>query len=112
MISYDEAGYFDQNAEIYISAVSEKNKNVDKLLEKLSDRAEKIKGNKKYSVNTAKLTAEERADAEHYNISPGKYRLICQIIEDHPNYMVEDLMDKSMAELKSMLTKGKGRNKG
>ena len=110
--AYDEEGYFDINAEIYISAVSEKNKNADKLLAKLSERAEKIKGNRNYSVNTTKLTAEDRAEADEYGISPGKYRIISEIIEKHPTYTVEDLKDKSMAELKDMLTNGNGKENG
>ena len=110
--AYDENGYFDGNAEIYISAVSEKNKNADKLLAKLSERAEKIKGNRNYSVNTTKLTAEDRAEADEYGISPGKYRIISEIIEKHPSYTIEDLKDKSMAELKDMLTNGIGKDNG
>ena len=109
--AYDENGYFDSNAEIYISAVSEKNKNADKLLPKLSERAEKIKGNRNYSVNTSKLTAEDRAEADEYGISPSKYRIISEIIEKHPSYTVEDLKDKSMAELRDLLTKNKGDKK-
>ncbi|MBO5380042.1 MAG: hypothetical protein J6A90_06930 [Clostridia bacterium] len=110
--AYGENGYFDSNAEIYISAVSEKNKNADKLLAKLSERAEKIKGNRNYSVNTTKLTAEDRAEADEYGISPGKYRIISEITEKHPSYAVEDLKDKSMAELKDMLTNGIGKDNG
>ena len=109
--AYDENGYFDSNAEIYISAVSEKNKNADKLFAKLSERAEKIRGNRNYSVNTTKLTTEDRAEADEYGISPGKYRIISEIIEKHPNYTVEDLKDKSMAELKELLTKNKDNKK-
>ena len=110
--AYDENGYFDSNAEIYISAVSEENKNADKLLAKLSERAEKIRGNRNYSVKTTKLTAEDRAEADEYSISPGKYRIISEIIEKHPTYTVEDLKDKSMAELKNMLTNGIGKDNG
>ena len=109
---YDENGYFDSNAEIYISAVSKKNKNSDKLLAKLSEHAEKIKGNRNYSVNTTKLTAEDRTEADEYGIPPGKYRIISEIIEKHPSYTVEDLKDKSMAELKHMLTNGIGKDNG
>ena len=109
--AYDGAGYFDSDAEIYISAVSEKNKNIDNLLVKLSKRAEKIKGNRNYSVNTTKLTTEDRAEADEYGISPGKYRIICEIIEKHPSYTVEDLKDKSMAELKELLNANKGNQK-
>jgi len=102
--AYDDAGYFENDAEIYISAVSEKNKSYDKLLYKMQERAEKVKGERGYSINVNKLTAEDRTEAKEYDISPGKYRVIEQIIEEHPNYTVEDLKDKSMAELKKLLT--------
>ena len=112
MISaYDSAGYFKDGAEIHISAVSEKNKNADKLLDKLCARAEKVKGEKKYEVKSSKMSAEEKAQAEEYGISPGKYRVITEVIEKHPEYTVEDLKDKSMAELKDLLNKGQGKNK-
>ena len=110
--AYDNAGYFENGAEIYISAVSEKNKNYDKLLSKMQERAEKVKGERGYSVNVNKLTAEDRAEAKEYDVSPGKYRVISEIIEKHPSYTVEDLKDKSMAELKDMLTNGIGKDNG
>ena len=110
--AYDDAGYFGNDAEIYISAVSEKNKNYDKLLSKMQERAEKVKGERGYSINVNKLTAEDRTEAKEYDISPGKYRVISEIIEKHPNYTVEDLKDKSMAELKDMLTNGMGKDNG
>lgn len=110
--AYDDAGYFENGAEIYISAVSEKNKNYDKLLSKMQERAEKVKGERGYSVNINKLTAEDKTKAKEYDISPGKYRVIEQIIEKHPNYTVEDLKDKSMAELKGMLTNENGKENG
>ena len=105
--AYADSGYFDTDAEIYISAVSDKNKNADRILEKLLMRAEKIKGDRGYSVNVKKLTAEDRAEADEYGISPGKYRVISEVIEKNPNYTVEDLKDKSMAELKELLKNGK-----
>ena len=110
--AYDNAGYFENGAEIYISAVSEKNKNYDKLLSKMQERAEKVKGERGYSVNVNKLTAEDRAEAKEYDVSPGKYRVISEIIEKHPSYTVEDLKDKSMAELKDMLTNENGKENG
>ena len=61
--------------------------------------------------NTTKLTTEDRAEADEYGISPGKYRIISEIIEKYPSYTIEDLKDKSMAELKELLTKNKGNKK-
>ncbi|MBO5295292.1 MAG: hypothetical protein J6B71_08645 [Clostridia bacterium] len=57
------------------------------------------------------MTAEDRTEANEYGISPGKYRVIEQVIEKHPNYTVEELKDMSMAELKELLTKDKGNKK-
>ena len=52
------------------------------------------------------------AEADEYGISPGKYRIISEIIENHPTHTVEDLKDKSMAELKDMLTNGIRKDNG
>lgn len=109
--AYDDAGYFEDSAEIYISAVSEKNKNYDKLISKMQERAEKVKGERGYSVNVNKLTSEDRNEAKEYDISPGKYRVIEQIIEKNPSYTVEELKDMSMAELKKLLTQKPGGKK-
>ena len=110
--AYDEAGYFEADAEIYISAISNKNKNSDKLLRKLAERAEKVKGEKNYSVNVNEHNAHDKSEAEKYGISPGKYRVISEIIEEDSTYTVEDLKDKSMSELKDMLSGGKDKNNG
>lgn len=109
IITYEETGYLPDDGDIYISAVSEKSKQTDKLLEKLSKRAEQCKSDRRYAVNVSELTSEDRAEADAYKISPGKYRLICEIIEENPFYTVEDLKDRSMAELKAMLPKGNGK---
>ena len=102
--AYAEAGYFSEDSELNISAV-DKGKKTDKLLGKLAKRAEKIKGSKKYTVNVSKLTADEREEAKEHGISPGKYKVISEIIGANPEYTVEDLKDKSMAELKDLLPK-------
>ena len=106
--AYEQKGYFEGDAEIYISAVSEKNKNCDKLLSKMQERAEKVKGNRSYGVNVNKLTDDDKTEAKDYGISPGKYRVIEQIIEQNPNYTVEDLKNLSMAELKKLLPQKPG----
>lgn len=38
-------------------------------------------------------------------IAAGKYKVIAEIVEAHPEYTVDDLKDKSMAELKELLPK-------
>ena len=51
------------------------------------------------------LIADEREEAKEHGISPGKYKVISEIIGANPEYTVEDLKDKSMAELKDLLPK-------
>lgn len=104
--AYGEDGYFDEKAELYISATGKKEKNTDKLLEGLAKKAEQVKGNKKYTINTIKLTEQEKEDARASGISAGKYKVICEIIEGDSSYTVEELKDMSMSELKK-LQKGK-----
>ncbi len=101
--AYDKAGYFQQEAELYISAVEKQSKKTEKLLEKLQKRAEKVKGNKKYSVSVCKLTAEDKNEAKAYGISPGKYSVIKKIIEKSPSYTVDDLKDLPMSNLNKLL---------
>lgn len=104
---YKKLGYLKKGAALYLTAVSEKNKNADKLLEKMIARAEKENGNKDFTVNVNKLTAEDKALAEEHGISPGKYHVIEKVIEKYPEYTVDDLKEKSMGELNSMLKKEK-----
>ena len=109
LAAYERAGHFEKEAVVYISVLSEKNKNAEKLLEKLVARAESVKGNRKYTVNTAKVTAEDRALAAALGISPGKYHVIEQIIEEIPSYTAEELKDISIAELKKILNPKSGK---
>ena len=106
--AYDSAGYFSEDAELYISAV-EKNKKTEKLLDELSDHAEKIKGNKKYTVNVSKLTKADKEAAKEHGISPGKYKVISAIIESNSEYTIDELKDKSMAYLKDLLPKSENK---
>ncbi len=103
LAAYENAGYFEKEADVYISALSETNKNVEKLLDRLGAHAESVKGNRKYTVNTAKVTAEDLELAAALGISPGKYHVIKQIIEEISGYTVEELKGLSMKELKTIL---------
>ena len=100
--AYEKAGYFDAEAELYISAVA-KNKKTDKLLEKLENRAEKVCADKNFSVNVSKCTKQEKEEAKDKGLSPGKYKLISEILEQYPNLTEEELRDKPMKDLKDLL---------
>ena len=107
--AYGESGYFEEEAELYISASGKK---TDKLLEKLEKRAEEVKGDKKYNVNTCKVTEEDRVLARELGISPGKYKVIRDVISDNPELEAENLKDLSMKELKELLSDDGGKNNG
>jgi len=91
----DTEGYFEDEACIYISADEKAQETVDKL----TSHAEKIKGNRKYKVSGQALSQEEKEEAKESGISPGKYRIISEIIELCPSYTVEELKNLPMAEL-------------
>ena len=100
--AYEKAGYFDIEADLFISAVG-KNKKTDKLLEKLEKRADTVCADKNCSVNVSKCTKQEKEEAKDKNLSPGKYKLISEILEKYPNLTEEELRDKSMKYLKDLL---------
>jgi hypothetical protein len=101
--AYDDNGYFIEQAELYISTESKNDKKTDKTLSKLEKKAKKVKGDKKYNVNVIKLSKDDKKLAKDLGISPGKYKVILEIIEKNPTLTVDELKDKSMSELKSIL---------
>ena len=101
--AYDSAGYFEGEAELYISADPGKNKNAAKLLEKLCKCAEEQKGNKNYSVNKGGFTAEDKENAKEEGLSPAKYSLINEILEINSQYTFDELKDMKMSELKKLV---------
>ena len=109
LTAYTRQGYFEEEAELYISVTDEDDKGSQELLNRLKNHAEKVKGNKNYSVNTLHLSKEAKTEAEELGISPGKYNVISKIIEKLPSYSVEDLKDLPMSELKK-LEKEAGKN--
>lgn len=92
---YETHGYFETEALVLISA-DEKDA---KIANRLAAHAEKIKGNKKYTVSSQALTSEEKEEAKEAGISPGKYRIISEILEKDPSYTFEELKDMPMSVL-------------
>ena len=97
----DSAGYVQSDSQIYISASSKEEKNAEKLLQKLKGHAENIskEQNETYAVNTYNAKKNEKKDFEKESLSPAKYNVIKEIIEEDDRYKMEDLKDKSMGEL-------------
>ena len=92
---YEKIGYFTTEAVVLISGDAENGE----LVGRLKAHAEKIKGNKKYTVNGQALTSEEKEEAKDAGISPGKYRIIQEILEKDPSYTFEELKDMPMSVL-------------
>ena len=96
--TYATQGYFEKEADILISA----EQGEDELVNRLKQHAEAIKGNKKYKVSTQFLSQEEKEAAKDAGISPGKYRIISQIVELSSDYTVAELEGLSMSELNKL----------
>lgn len=100
----DSAGYVKNDSEIYISASSKEEKNAEKLLQKLKGHAEGMhkEQNETYSVNTYNTKKGEKKDFEKESLSPAKYNLIHEIIDEDGKYELEDLKHKPMNELQKI----------
>lgn len=100
----DTAGYVKSDSEIYISATSKQEQSSEKLLEKLKGHAETMREepNETYSVNTYNAKKNEKKDFEKESLSPAKYNVISEILDEDDRYKLEDLKDKPMSELKKL----------
>lgn len=100
----DSAGYVKDDSEIYISASSKEEKNAEKLLQKLKGHAESMnkEQNETYAVNTYNAKKGEGKDFEKESLSPAKYKLIHEIIDEDERYELEDLKHKPMNELQKI----------
>ncbi len=100
--AYEKAGYFQAEADLFISAVA-KNKKTDKLLGKLEKYANELCVDLPCSINVSKCTKEEQDKAKDKNLSPGKYKIISEILQYFPYLTEEELRDQSMKYLKDLL---------
>ena len=100
----DSAGYVKNDSEIYISASAKEEQKSEKLLQKLKGSAENMRGEKDetYSVSTYNAKKDEKKDFEKESISPAKYKLIDEIIDEDSRYTIEELKGKTMAELRDL----------
>ena len=97
----DSAGYVKEDSEIYLSASAKQEKASEKLLNKLKGHTETMgkDQNEAYSVNTYNAKKGEKKEFEKESLSPAKYNIIKEIIEEDDDYKLEDLKGKSMSEL-------------
>ena len=100
----DSAGYVKENSEIYISASAKEEKSSQKLLEKLKGHAETMReeDSETYAVNTYNAKKGEKKDFEKESLSPAKYKVIKEIIDEDGGYRIEDLKGKPMDELRKI----------
>ena len=98
----DNAGYVNASSEIYISAESNNDKDSEKILTKLKARAEASKGQESetYTVNTYKAIKTEKENYKKEELSPAKYNIIREIIDEDDEFEIDDLKGKTMDELK------------
>lgn len=100
-----EKGYFDgENAALYISAYSKNGKTSDKILSRMQSAAAGAmqKKNKAAEITKQNCTSDDKIEADKLGISPGKMKLIGEIISLDPGYTAEGLKDKSMSELNAI----------
>ncbi|MBR2986409.1 MAG: hypothetical protein IKC63_00160 [Clostridia bacterium] len=98
------AGYLHDGAEVCLTAVSNHTGKAEKLLEKLSNEAEKHAAEKGYRVSfsTQILTKEEREYLKEIGVSPAKYRLIHSILSLDSSYTFDELKNLSMKDLRAL----------
>ena len=98
----NNAGYVNASSEIYISAESNNDKDSEKILTKLKTRAETAKSQESetYTVNTYKANKAEKESYKKEELSPAKYNIIREIIDEDDDFEIDDLKGKTMDELK------------
>ena len=109
----NNAGYVNASSEIYISAESNNDKDSEKILTKLKARAEASKGQESetYTVNTYKASKTEKENYKKQELSPAKYNIIREIIDEDDDYEIDDLKSKTMDELKRIKKDAKDNDK-
>ena len=100
----NSAGYVKDDSEIYISASAKEEKNSEKLLQKLKGHAETMRAEKDetYAVSTYNAKKEEKKEIEKSSLSPAKYKVIKDIIDEDESFDMEELKDKTMEELRKI----------
>ena len=100
----NSAGYVKEDSEIYISASAKEEKNSEKLLQKLKGHAETMREEKDetYAVSTYNAKKEEKKEIEKSSLSPAKYKVIKDIIDEDEGFDMEELKGKSMEELRKI----------
>ena len=106
----DSAGYVKEDSQIYISASAKEEQKSEKLLKKLKGSTENMRDeqNDSYSVNTYNAKKGEKKEFEKESLSPAKYNIIKEIIEEEDDYRLEDLKGKSMTELHKIKNRHNG----
>ena len=100
----NSAGYVKEDSEIYISASAKQEQKSEKLLKKLKDKAETMRGeqDETYSVNTYNAKKDEKKDFEKESLSPAKYNIILDILDEDEGYRLDELKGKPMDELRKI----------
>lgn len=102
MSVYDDMGIL-QDAEVYLSCSG--NKKNQRILDGACKKASGYSSKYGYNFNVCKnkFDKKDTEDAKEYNISPGKYSVITEILALDSGYDIQELKDKPMRELKAIL---------
>ncbi len=93
------SGYFEDNAALYLSVYSEKDKSVNEVVESLYYRLFDLTEDYGVDVYTGEFTKKQRAEAEKANVSPLKYSIISEVSALDDGYTFDELADRSMSDL-------------
>ena len=102
-VLYDN-DYLKDDSEVYITTASNKNKNTDKLLEKMIAKSKEHSTKKGYkaNINSSSASKEDVNDSLSNGLTPAKQKLIDDIIKLDGNYKLIDLKDLSMKSLQKI----------
>lgn len=99
---YNEKGILD-DAEVFFSIKGEKNSK--KIMDKICKKAEQYSTATgiNFDICKQKLDNQDIENATKLNISPGKYKVINEILKIDNSYDIEQLKHKTMKELNAIL---------
>jgi hypothetical protein len=99
----DKSGYLkeDGSSVVALTAFADNEKKAEKLQDRVKDRVKEIIDEKSmnYVVYADHANLELRSEAENFDISPGKYRLILMLQELDPSIEVTDYKDASVKDI-------------
>lgn len=108
----DNKGYFEEDGSsvVALTTFAKNEKNAEKIEARIQDRVKELINAKtmNYVVYADHANLELRSEAEKYDISPGKYRLILMLQNLDSNIEVSEYQDASVKEIMFKIHELKG----